>query len=358
MLDSGQPAPAAQSAMAEIDALYRAAPIGLCMIDRSLRFVRINERLAQMNGVPVPGHVGRTVRDVVPALADQIEPVLRRVLDTRQAILGVEVRGHTLAGSGAWVGNYVPLLDASGDAVGINVSVEDVSALRRLEATREREAHAHALAAYVQLAREEERNAVAREVHDELGQALTAARLAVKWATRHPSVQGEVHQRLDELETLLAETMKSVRRICSGLRPPLLEALRLTEAIRQHVRDFEATAGIPVQIHLPGEEPDLPAEVATALFRILLEALTNVSRHAHATRVEVSLSTWDKGMVLRVHDDGNGISTESLADWTALGLRGMRERAAAVGGNVVFRGSPESGTTVTVNIPLRATPVN
>ena len=344
------------SMLAEIDAIYRTAPIGLCVIDRALRFVRINERLAQANGVSTADHIGRSVREVVPALADQIEPTLRHVLETGEAVLGVEVRGDTQAGPGSWVSNYVPLHDAAGRIACVNVAVEDLTELRRLEAARAREAHAHALAAYIQLAREEERNAVAREVHDELGQALTAARLHLKTATRQGSFDEPVRAQLESLDQLLVDTMKAVRRICEGLRPAPLDSHKLCEAIRQHARDFEATAGIPCRLDLPPGEPDLPAEVTTALFRILLEALTNVSRHAHATRVAISLGVSDAEACMQVHDDGNGISSETLADWTALGLRGMRERAAAVGGSVSFRGHPQSGTTVLVRIPLGPRP--
>ena len=135
--------------LAEIEAIYRTAPIGLCVIDRDFRFVRINERLAEINGVPASAHIGRTVRDVLPALAKRVEPLFRKVIKTGVSVVGLELQGETPAQPGVrriWIENYIPLRDASGRVLGINVSVEEVTELRRLEEERSRQAHARALA--------------------------------------------------------------------------------------------------------------------------------------------------------------------------------------------------------------------
>ena len=135
--------------LAEIEAIYTSAPIGLCVIDRDLRFVRINERLAEMNGIPAAEHIGRTVRYLLPTLAKRVEPLLRRVIKTGLPILALELDGETPAQPGVrrtWIENYIPLRDASGRVIGINISVEEVTELHRLQEERARQARERALA--------------------------------------------------------------------------------------------------------------------------------------------------------------------------------------------------------------------
>jgi PAS domain S-box-containing protein len=144
-----QTPPRRRSELAEIEAIYRTAPIGLCVIDRDLRFVRINERLAEINGFPVSEHIGRTVSDILPDLAKRVEPLFRQVIKTGVPVLGLELQGETPAQPGVrrvWIENYIPLRDASGRVFGVNVSVEEVTELRRLEEERSRQAHVRALA--------------------------------------------------------------------------------------------------------------------------------------------------------------------------------------------------------------------
>lgn len=344
-----------QAELAEIDAIYRTAPIGLCVLDRALRFVRINDRLAEMNGVPASEHIGRTVREIVPALADRVEPLFRQVLDTGAPIVGLELKGETLAQPGVqrtWLENYLPLRDGAGRVVGINISVQEVTAIRRLEAERARQAHLRALAARLHGVREQERTHLARELHDELGQVLTVAKLELHWvAGQVPAASPAVRERLRHLDTLLETTMRTVRRISEALRPPMLDLIGLAAAIDAHVSDFEAHTGIRCTIALPPAEPALPPETATALFRILQEALTNAARHAEATRVEVAFREEASGLVLEVRDNGRGIPEAAWADPKALGLLGMRERALMFGGAVTIHGRPGTGTTVSVAVP-------
>ncbi|HEX9427594.1 MAG TPA: PAS domain-containing protein [Candidatus Polarisedimenticolia bacterium] len=343
------------SILAEVDAIYTTAPIGLCVIDRDLRYVRINEWLAAINGISAADHIGRSVREMVPALADSAEPLLRQVLETGVPILGLELHGQTAAQPDVqriWRVNYVPLSDNTGIIRGINVSVEEITALRRLEEERARQAHLRALASHLQIVREEERTRIARELHDELGQALTAVRLGLQWVTgKTEGAPRGVRIRLDELDMLLETTMTSMRRIIAALRPPLLDLVGLGAAITESAKAFRTSAGIECTVTVPDDEPALPPESATALFRICQEALTNVSRHSGATRVVISLRTEGSVCILEVRDDGRGIGEEPPGGQESMGLLGMRERAAGVGGSVAIRGLPERGTTVTATVP-------
>ena len=209
-----------------------------------------------------------------------------------------------------------------------------------------------ALAARMQTAREEERARVAREIHDELGQALTAIKIDL--TALLPSVTADSGPNLQRGQTvfqLLDEAIHSVRRIATDLRPGVLDDLGLVAAIEWAVEEFQNRTGIESSVSLPEGDLTLDAENATALFRILQEALTNVARHAHATRVTVRLAQEHGDLSLEVRDNGGGFREEQLAGGRSLGVLGMRERAILLGGEFSIGGTPENGTTVRVRLP-------
>lgn len=209
-----------------------------------------------------------------------------------------------------------------------------------------------ALAGRMQTAREEERARVAREIHDELGQVLTAIKIDLNALI--PSVTadpGPNSQRLQAVFWLLDGAIHSVRRIGTDLRPGVLDDLGLAAAIEWAVEEFQARTGIETYVSLPDADLALDEERATALFRILQEALTNVARHAHATRVTVHLAQEHGDLSLEVRDNGTGFQQEQLAGSRSLGILGMRERAILLAGEFNISGTRENGTTVTVRIP-------
>jgi signal transduction histidine kinase len=212
------------------------------------------------------------------------------------------------------------------------------------------------LAARMQTAREEERARVAREIHDELGQALTAIKIDLT-ALLPKALEDEAPsvQRQQTVFRLLDEAIHSVRRIATDLRPGILDDLGLVAAVEWAVEEFQDRTGIESQVSLPDADLPLDAERATALFRILQEALTNVARHAKATRVTVRLAKQDGDLLLEVRDNGSGIRQEQFAASRSLGVLGMRERAILLGGEFNIDGTSENGTTVTVRMPEAST---
>ena len=208
-----------------------------------------------------------------------------------------------------------------------------------------------ALAARMQTAREEERARVAREIHDELGQALTAIKIDL--TALLPKVLADPGSNLQRQQTvfrLLDDAIHSVQRIATDLRPGVLDDLGLMAAIEWAVDEFQTRTGIESNVSLPDADLALDSQSATALFRILQEALTNVARHARATRVTVRLAQEDGNVSLEVRDNGGGIREEQLAG-RSLGVLGMRERATLLGGEFTIGSTPGNGTTVTVRIP-------
>jgi len=207
-------------------------------------------------------------------------------------------------------------------------------------------------------AREEERARIARELHDELGSTLTIVRWDIAALDKEvtaawPQTSPAAHQRLSETARLVDSTIETVRRIAAELRPAILDDFGLIAALEWQVQQFIRATGITCRLHvlLDDEDQDLTGERGTALFRIVQEALTNVSRHARATLVNIVLERREEDLALEVRDNGVGIDAVARPD--ALGLLGMRERAALVNGRVEISGRPGKGTVLIVRIPLR-----
>jgi signal transduction histidine kinase len=231
--------------------------------------------------------------------------------------------------------------------------LRDVTEARRLEQElRRSQDELRELAAHVESVREEERTGIARELHDELGQALTALKLDLSWAIRHQ--EGDppaVREKLLSLISLTESTIKTVQRLSSELRPGLLDDLGLVAALEWLASDFQRRTGVECIVSLD-EEIELDAGRSTALFRICQESLTNVSRHANATSVRISLHASNSNVVLSVVDNGKGIAADETSHRGSFGIIGMTERARALGGRVDFDGVPGEGTRVEVTLPL------
>jgi len=211
-----------------------------------------------------------------------------------------------------------------------------------------------ALAAYYQTAVEDERTAIAREIHDEFGQSMTALKMDLSWLARRLPEKDERAERIKGMDSLVDDSITLMRRIATELRPNLLDDLGLSAALEWQAHEFSRRTNIECSLDLAGYIPDLDQFLRTSLFRIFQESLTNVSRHAQATLVSVSLEQQGQALILTIRDNGRGITDEEKNDPRALGLLGLRERAARWNGTLVIHGEPGQGTTVTVCIPLPA----
>jgi signal transduction histidine kinase len=208
------------------------------------------------------------------------------------------------------------------------------------------------LAARLQSVREEERAKVAREIHDELGQALTAIKIDLASLIRAPRAdQKEELEKTESILKLVDQTILSVRRIATELRPAILDDLGLVAAVEWAAEEFDARTGTKCRLDLPDEDIVIDQERTTAIFRIFQETLTNVTRHAQATQVDVRLEREDGSIVLEVRDNGRGIAEDQFSTGRSLGILGMRERALLLGGELTIRGAAGKGTIVRVVIP-------
>jgi signal transduction histidine kinase len=233
------------------------------------------------------------------------------------------------------------------------VLAKDVTEERRItEQVRESAQQLHELTGRLNNIREEERTRIARELHDQLGQSLTAIKMEIAWAMEKvPLGEPDVTQKLRSAIGMVDSTVNIVRRLATELRPAVLD-LGLIAAIEWQAEEFEERTGTECQLALPAHDIVLDQDKLIAVFRILQEALTNVARHSKATQARIILTEQPRDLVLEVHDNGRGMDADE-ARRGSLGLLGMRERAVFVGGELTLTSSPGHGTVVTARIPLQ-----
>ncbi|MCU7496213.1 MAG: PAS domain S-box protein [Ignavibacteria bacterium] len=212
------------------------------------------------------------------------------------------------------------------------------------------------LSAHTQSAREEERTRISREIHDELGQALTGLKMDLSWLDKKLQSEGQqtetVSEKINAMYSLINETIKSVRKISSELRPGVLDYLGIAAAIEWQAQEFQHRTGITCRIISMPKELELDQNFSTALFRIFQETLTNIARHASASLIEIRLMHEAGNITLVIKDNGRGITEEEILNTKSFGLLGMRERAYLLGGEFTIKGKQGMGTTVTVTIPV------
>jgi signal transduction histidine kinase len=226
------------------------------------------------------------------------------------------------------------------------------------EQLRESHEQLRALSVHLQTVREEERTRIAREVHDELGQALTSCKLDLSWiANKLPRELRPLQKKAKALTAHIDATIQTVRRISEELRPSVLDHLGLAAALEWQGNDFQHRTGIKCDVQTNVADRLLDQALSTTLFRIFQETLTNIIRHAGATHVSVNLKETEEGVTLMVRDNGRGITRSEISNAKSLGLLGMRERAALLGGTFKIGRIPHgTGTQVTVLIPSPALP--
>jgi hypothetical protein len=235
------------------------------------------------------------------------------------------------------------------------VILRDISRRKEHEdALRESQRELRELSARVLEAREEEKTLLARELHDELGQLLTALKMDLS-SIREKVPAGEAAARIEEMAGLLDQTVAATRRISADLRPLMLDDLGLADAAGWLVEDFCKRSGIDCRMQTSGAEAlgELSKSVATAVYRAIQESLTNIARHSGAKSAWVNLAVEDRAIFVEVEDDGRGITPEAMAKSRSLGLKGMRERITYLGGSLEIARAPRGGTRLRLRVPLR-----
>ena len=298
--------------------------------------------------------------------ADAVHPDDRaRCLETylttfeRREPCEVEYRLRRADGVFRWMlDRGMPRADANGAFAGYIGTCVDVTALKQTEARlRESESQLRRLAARDESAREKERANVSRELHDELGQTLTALKLEIAHIVPDLLKQGIDHESIDRLQSMVGgidAAQETVRRLATTLRPPALDHLGLAAAIELEGAALARRTGIRCRITGNRKVSKLDPAQTTAVFRIVQEALTNVVRHASASAITISINATSRSTEVTVRDNGRGMSAEQIGDPTAVGLLGMRERAELGGARLSISSKAGKGTIVTVVASARA----
>lgn len=464
----------------EIETIYNSAPVGLAMLDPDLRFTRVNQLLAQMNGVPVHEHIGRSMRELVPDIDAKVGHFFRQVLCSGEPLVNLEIRSPAPANPDLtrdWLVNLHPLKDERGQVTGVNAVVQDITDRKRAD---EEIAKSHELFqafmdnlpvfAYMKdengryvfhnraiglrfpglrgtvgkddfelfspkvaeafrrndqvvresgrpaeftetngdiewlsikfpftdrqgkvllagvsvdiserkqlekltimqetqrqlleheiLARESERERLARELHDESGQMLTSLLAGLRLIEESKTVNGAKKQ-ARALRELTSRAIGDVGRLSRDLHPIVLDDLGFAVALRNYVNQYATLHAINAQLEIVGLDTNrLPHSMERGLYRITQEALTNVARHAHATEVAVVVRLQDQHFTMMIRDNGRGFSTLNRdGDGRKhLGLQSMRERASIMGGQLKVESAPKQGTRITVSVTIPAIP--
>lgn len=360
----------AQSELTLLSALDSIAD-AVIATDLELRVTLMNPAAERLTGWTLSEARGRRIVDLYPLLHAETGAPLPRPAEVALrtgAAAHFPERSLILSRGGGRApiaGTVSPMRDSGGTVHGTVQVIRDITEERARDAATAAAARAlaaserqlRALAGRLEAAREEERTHIAREIHDELGQRLTALKMDIGWLRRKlaaPAAPKVIHRRLAAMSELVDSTVTCVRHLATELRPAVLDDLGLREAAEWLGRTFQERSGIAIEIDSSGWPEEEHPEIATALFRCLQELLTNVVRHANAKRVTARLHQRDGRAVLSVTDDGRGITAEECAGQASLGLLGIRERAAALDGTFDIRPRAEGGTVATVTLPVGA----
>lgn len=306
---------------------------------------------------------------VIPGDRTRVRYHLMRQVLSKTPATSIEFPFRAKSGDVRWLSMNAAIVYDNGAYAGFHMIARDVTKRRQAEDALKKSLDAlerseeeyrkssdqlRALAVRLQSAREDEQTRIAREIHDELGQALTGLKMDLVWVERKwkDGSAAVALEKLAAMHNLIDETVRMVRRISSELRPGALDDLGLVAALEWQLNEFAERTSIQGTFHSERELYELDRERSTAIFRIFQESLTNVARHSGATRFEVRLRTEQNTLVLEVQDNGRGISRAEIEQKNSLGLLGMRERAFVLNGSVDIAGTPGSGTKVIVRVPL------
>ncbi len=321
-------------------------PDGVALVSRR-RIIRANPSMAQLFGSPSP--------DTMQGLrtSDLAAPGSKKIMNQRSTLRTLGKKGRNrfefqaLRKDGStFLAEVTLAVDRSEPHPFVLAFIRDVSERKAYEEQRKR------LSERIITVQERERASIARELHDELGQALMGIKMDMAWVKTHiKDIDTIVPERLKALEELIDTTLESVREMAASLHPSVLDRLGLSAAIEWYAGEFERRTGIECMIEVESWDFSIDSNTAIHIYRIFQEALTNIARHARASRVDIRIAQ-DQGYVaISVSDNGRGIPSQKLLGPMSLGIAGMRERAELIKGRLDIRNRRGKGTTVTLQVP-------
>lgn len=325
--------------------------------DRDSRYLAVNSAYLAIIGLREDEVIGKTPYDIWPSdLADIYMQTDRAVVKSGRRRRYEESRSDP-DGRVLWFETIKsPIRDGNGHIVGTVGISRDISERKAAadELIRSR-AQLRELSSFLQSVREEEQARISRELHDELGQTLTALKIELIWLRERLASQDVLQGRVDRLVSIVDRSVTDLRRIAVNLRPMILDELGLVAAMKWLTQNSAELGGLDITLSFDRQDVSYDSAVSTAAFRIVQEALTNVMRHGEAKRASVVVTHERQELHIEITDNGRGID-QSASQRNKLGLVGMRERARALGGAVAISDNPQGGTIVSVHLPLNGPP--
>ena len=332
--------------------------------DREGRFILCNEAMAKIHGTTVQALIGKTDADFALS-KEEVNQFRQDDLEVIQSGKVKVIKEEQMTDKSGKL-HYlfttkIPFVFGDTTLPSVLGVSTDITEQKIVESQlRESYERTRDLTARLEAAEESERKRIARELHDEFGQMLTGLKFDTAWLNRHLAKEKSMASsqvylnKLKAMSTRLDQTIQSVRRIATSLRPSILDDLGLIPALEWQAQDFQGRTGVQCEVTTAPEMVNtvVEAERATALFRIAQELFTNVMRHAKASKVKLDLRQEDNLLILTFQDNGHGFSERQTGNGTSLGLLGIKERIAPFGGKFLIRGKPGKGTRATVLIPL------
>ena len=337
-------------------------PLAVIEFNKDLFIKRWSKRAEEIFGWKVSEALEKNVYDPdfpiiyeedIPAV-DTINEQLKKGIVNRNLSLN---RNYTKDGNIIYCEWYNSVLrDEQGNVITILSLVDNVTERKKTEeALKQSYEEIRQLTDYLQNIREEERRNIARELHDELGQQLTAIKMDIVWIDKKiPEETIDIKRKLKNIIELLDGSNQSIRRILSELRPRMLDDYGLLEAIEWLSRQFSETAGIPVKFTTTQRDIKVSEKIATCIYRVCQEALTNITRYSHAKNISNSIKIIEGNIILIIEDDGIGFDVALAQNKKSFGILGMKERVLSLGGKFELVSSPGKGTKITVSLPYSA----
>jgi two-component system sensor kinase len=349
-----------EASEARLEAIVDSAMDAIIAVDAAQKVVLFNRSAEQMFGVRRDEAIGAPLERFIPhrfrsAHHGHVEKFSHTGVTSRR--MGDQTTLWALRADGSEFPIEASISQAGEPGRRLyTVILRDITPrVQRDEMLRRQQQELRELSARVLEAREEEKTRIARELHDELGQLLTALKMDLAWLReRLPAGDAELAARAEGMGALLDRTVSSSRRIAADLRPLMLDDLGLADAAQWLVDEFARHSGIRLELRAPedGALEELAKDAATAVYRAIQESLTNIARHSGAKSAWVLLARENGEVQVEIEDDGRGIAPEDLAKARSLGLKGMRERISYYGGSLEIGPAPRGGTRLRLRVPL------
>ncbi len=334
---------------------FDSAQDAIIMLDRQARVIRVNLATTRLLDAEFADLLGQPLKLLVRDRLQLDDPF---GIDETWSRTGPIRRDVQLPDSERWLRSTLdPVMASDGKQVtGAILFLSDISKEKQAEnRLRETLDHVRKLSSHLHNAREEERKSIAREVHDELGHALTALKMDITWLVRKVAEHdADLFERAQGMNQLIDQTISTVRRISTALHPPVLDDLGLDAALDWLARDYQDRTDIKTHLELPEHPEQIRSSRASAVFRIVQEALTNVARHARATQVGIHWSQDDHHIEVSVVDNGQGFEARPHRKPSGFGLLSMSERARDIGGELELESQPGQGTRLRLTFPRKS----